>query len=168
MIEVWGCKCLLNYLHCFERFLALSCYAHLEGFQTTCRMIITLGYFQREGNAPTLVLIKAYLQYIYIYCLNIGPNKRTLKNIIICSITLQVCVNNSFFMKRCVNDYYRFLRCSPFDELKVWKRQVDNKSSNGQKRLNTLIKSLLLRRTKDQDNKKGEKLVGLRNISLAP
>jgi transcription termination factor 2 len=26
------------------------------------------------------------------------------------------------------NGLHRFLRCSPFDEYKVWKRQVDNKS----------------------------------------
>lgn len=44
----------------------------------------------------------------------------------------------------------RFLRCSPFDEYKVWKRQVDNKTEKGTQRLNTLIKTLLLRRTKDQ------------------
>lgn len=44
----------------------------------------------------------------------------------------------------------RFLRCSPFDEYKVWKMWVENKTSMGQTRLNTLVKSLLLRRTKDQ------------------
>ena len=43
----------------------------------------------------------------------------------------------------------RFLRCSPFDEWQVWKQWVD-KSPMGQQRMNTLIKSLLLRRTKDQ------------------
>ena len=43
----------------------------------------------------------------------------------------------------------RFLRCSPFDEYNVWKQWVD-KSPMGQQRMNTLIKSLLLRRTKDQ------------------
>uniref|UniRef100_A0A0K2SVL4 Transcription termination factor 2 n=1 Tax=Lepeophtheirus salmonis TaxID=72036 RepID=A0A0K2SVL4_LEPSM len=44
----------------------------------------------------------------------------------------------------------RFLRCSPFDEYRVWKTWVENKTSQGQTRMNTLIKSLLLRRTKDQ------------------
>ena len=43
----------------------------------------------------------------------------------------------------------RFLRCSPFDEYNVWKQWVD-KSPMGQQRMNTLVKSLLLRRTKDQ------------------
>ncbi|XP_013392990.1 transcription termination factor 2 isoform X2 [Lingula anatina] len=56
----------------------------------------------------------------------------------------------------------RFLRCSPFDELKVWKRQVaDNKTAHGTKRLNTLVKSLLLRRTKGQTGKEGKPLVSL-------
>ncbi len=42
----------------------------------------------------------------------------------------------------------RFLRCSPFDEYMVWKRWVDNKSSQGTQRMNELVKTLLLRRTK--------------------
>ncbi|ESN96427.1 hypothetical protein HELRODRAFT_95427 [Helobdella robusta] len=43
----------------------------------------------------------------------------------------------------------RFLRCSPFDEFRFWKNQVDNKSELGTQRLNTLIKALMLRRTKE-------------------
>ncbi len=42
----------------------------------------------------------------------------------------------------------RFLRCSPFDEYRVWKLWVDNKTSQGQTRMNTLVQSMLLRRTK--------------------
>ncbi|ESO95145.1 hypothetical protein LOTGIDRAFT_232224 [Lottia gigantea] len=53
----------------------------------------------------------------------------------------------------------RFLRCTPFDEYKVWKRNVDN--SKGTTRLNTIIRTLLLRRTKQQTNKDGQPLVPL-------
>ncbi|XP_007485324.2 transcription termination factor 2 [Monodelphis domestica] len=55
----------------------------------------------------------------------------------------------------------RFLRCSPFDEFKLWKDQVDNGSSKGGERLNILTKSLLLRRTKDQLDSTGKPLVVL-------
>ncbi|XP_061170821.1 transcription termination factor 2-like [Saccostrea echinata] len=55
----------------------------------------------------------------------------------------------------------RFLRCSPFDEYKVWKRQVESSKAGGNDRLNVLIKSLLLRRTKDQIDKAGKPLVSL-------
>ncbi|XP_074044644.1 transcription termination factor 2 isoform X2 [Macrotis lagotis] len=55
----------------------------------------------------------------------------------------------------------RFLRCSPFDEFKLWKSQVDNGSSKGEERLNILTKSLLLRRTKDQLDSTGKPLVVL-------
>ncbi|KAH8241297.1 hypothetical protein KR032_007452, partial [Drosophila birchii] len=44
----------------------------------------------------------------------------------------------------------KFLRCSPFDDLNTWKKWIDNKSAGGQNRLNLLMKSLMLRRTKAQ------------------
>lgn len=44
----------------------------------------------------------------------------------------------------------KFLRCQPFDQLPAFKKWIDNKSAGGQQRLNALMKSLLLRRTKQQ------------------
>ncbi|CAI5655263.1 transcription termination factor 2 isoform X2 [Oreochromis niloticus] len=55
----------------------------------------------------------------------------------------------------------KFLRCSPFDEYKLWKAQVDNGSKRGRERLNILTRTLLLRRTKDQLDAKGKPLVSL-------
>ncbi|XP_063161697.1 transcription termination factor 2 [Candoia aspera] len=55
----------------------------------------------------------------------------------------------------------RFLRCSPFDEFKVWKSQVDNNTRKGGERLMILIRCLLLRRTKDQLDSSGKPLVSL-------
>ncbi|KGL82488.1 Transcription termination factor 2, partial [Tinamus guttatus] len=55
----------------------------------------------------------------------------------------------------------RFLRCSPFDEYKVWKFQVDNNTRKGRERLSLLTRSLLLRRTKDQLDSAGKPLVSL-------
>uniref|UniRef100_A0A671UJ31 Transcription termination factor 2 n=1 Tax=Sparus aurata TaxID=8175 RepID=A0A671UJ31_SPAAU len=55
----------------------------------------------------------------------------------------------------------KFLRCSPFDEYKLWKAQVDNGSNRGRERLNLLTRSLLLRRTKDQLDSTGKPLVGM-------
>uniref|UniRef100_A0AAY4C561 Transcription termination factor 2 n=1 Tax=Denticeps clupeoides TaxID=299321 RepID=A0AAY4C561_9TELE len=55
----------------------------------------------------------------------------------------------------------RFLRCSPFDEYKLWKAQVDNGSKRGGERLNILTRTLLLRRTKDQMDSTGKPLVAL-------
>lgn len=42
----------------------------------------------------------------------------------------------------------KFLKCSPFDDLRVWKRWVDNKNAHGHERLATVMKTLMLRRTK--------------------
>ncbi|KAJ8247194.1 hypothetical protein GJAV_G00259820 [Gymnothorax javanicus] len=55
----------------------------------------------------------------------------------------------------------KFLKCSPFDEYKLWKAQVDNGSKRGGERLNILTRALLLRRTKDQLDSAGKPLVSL-------
>nr|XP_040057960.1 transcription termination factor 2 [Gasterosteus aculeatus aculeatus] len=55
----------------------------------------------------------------------------------------------------------KFLCCSPFDEYKVWKAQVDNGSNRGRERLNILTRTLLLRRTKAQRDSEGKPLVSL-------
>ncbi|XP_021255252.1 transcription termination factor 2 [Numida meleagris] len=60
----------------------------------------------------------------------------------------------------------RFLRCSPFDEYKVWKYQVDNNTKKGADRLSLLTRSLLLRRTKDQLDPSGKPLVSLPQRSM--
>eukprot|EP00111_Clytia_hemisphaerica_P023657 TCONS_00069728-protein len=60
----------------------------------------------------------------------------------------------------------KFLRVSPFNELKFWKHEVDNKTASGRKRMNSIVTSILLRRTKDQnDAKTGKPLVSLPNRS---
>ncbi|XP_071573079.1 transcription termination factor 2 [Temnothorax nylanderi] len=50
----------------------------------------------------------------------------------------------------------KFLRCSPFDDLRVWKRWVDNKNAAGHQRLATVMKTLMLRRTKQELMAKGD------------
>ncbi|XP_031438662.2 transcription termination factor 2 [Clupea harengus] len=55
----------------------------------------------------------------------------------------------------------KFLRCAPFDEYKLWKAQVDNGSRRGGERLHILTQTLMLRRTKDQQDSAGKPLVDL-------
>ncbi|XP_037356995.1 transcription termination factor 2 isoform X2 [Talpa occidentalis] len=55
----------------------------------------------------------------------------------------------------------KFLRCSPFDKLSLWKSQVDNSTKKGGERLSVLTRSLLLRRTKEQTDAAGKPLVVL-------
>nr|CAD2144813.1 unnamed protein product [Meloidogyne enterolobii] len=44
----------------------------------------------------------------------------------------------------------RFLRVTPFSEEKIWKEFIDNSSMKSTERLNTIVKSILLRRAKNQ------------------
>ncbi|XP_049878095.1 transcription termination factor 2 isoform X2 [Pectinophora gossypiella] len=50
----------------------------------------------------------------------------------------------------------KFLRCTPFDDLTMWKKWIDNKSMGGQERLSTIMRCILLRRTKLQLQQKGQ------------
>ncbi|CAG9789505.1 unnamed protein product [Diatraea saccharalis] len=49
----------------------------------------------------------------------------------------------------------KFLRITPFTELQMWKKWIDNKSQGGQERLSTLMRCILLRRTKAQLQQRG-------------
>uniref|UniRef100_A0A182HHP9 Transcription termination factor 2 n=1 Tax=Anopheles arabiensis TaxID=7173 RepID=A0A182HHP9_ANOAR len=49
----------------------------------------------------------------------------------------------------------KFLRCTPFNDLVHWKRWIDNKTAGGAMRLNTIMKSIMLRRTKKQLQERG-------------
>lgn len=40
----------------------------------------------------------------------------------------------------------KFLHCEPFDELKLWKNQVGNKTKVGRERLKSLVSCFVLRR----------------------
>ncbi|XP_046971482.1 transcription termination factor 2 [Vanessa cardui] len=50
----------------------------------------------------------------------------------------------------------KFLRCTPFDDLAMWKKWIDNKSQGGQERLNTVMRCIMLRRTKQQLQERGQ------------
>ncbi|XP_060805200.1 transcription termination factor 2 [Amyelois transitella] len=50
----------------------------------------------------------------------------------------------------------KFLRCTPFDDLTMWKKWIDNKSQGGQDRLSTIMRCILLRRTKQQLQQNGQ------------
>ncbi|KRT78372.1 helicase, partial [Oryctes borbonicus] len=68
----------------------------------------------------------------------------------------------------------KFLRCTPFDDLAIWKRWIANKNAGGQDRIQTVISSIMLRRTKSELQQKGaleslpEKFIDVINVSLEP
>ncbi|NXP24357.1 TTF2 factor, partial [Scytalopus superciliaris] len=92
-------------------------------------------------------------------------NPRTQTSIAVCKLraTARWAVTGTPIQNNLLDMYslLRFLRCSPFDEYKVWKYQVDNNTRKGAERLSLLTRSLLLRRTKDQLDSSGKPLVSL-------
>ncbi|XP_063831636.1 uncharacterized protein LOC135080842 [Ostrinia nubilalis] len=68
----------------------------------------------------------------------------------------------------------KFLRVTPFDDLAMWKKWIDNKSQGGQERLSTIMRCILLRRTKQQLQDAGQlaclppRSAHQRPVTLAP
>ncbi|OWR45314.1 Transcription termination factor 2 [Danaus plexippus plexippus] len=50
----------------------------------------------------------------------------------------------------------KFLKCTPFDDLAMWKKWIDNKSLGGQERLSTIMRCIMLRRTKQLLQERGQ------------
>lgn len=49
----------------------------------------------------------------------------------------------------------KFIKCQPFNDMMYFKKWIDNKTTSGKERLNTLLKSVMLRRTKAELQQKG-------------
>jgi transcription termination factor 2 len=50
----------------------------------------------------------------------------------------------------------KFLKCTPFDDLRYWKTWIEVRGGGTSQRLQTLLKSIMLRRTKQQLQESGE------------
>lgn len=62
----------------------------------------------------------------------------------------------------------KFLQFSPFDDPKKFKKLTDDDAETSLQRRNLLMKSIVLRRTKDQVDEWGKPLIEMKNKSLSP
>ncbi|NXG23392.1 TTF2 factor, partial [Grallaria varia] len=118
-----------------------------------------------SGSSPCSPLLRvAWARLILDEAHNI-KNPRTQTSIAVCKLRASArwAVTGTPIQNNLLDMYslLRFLRCSPFDEYKVWKYQVDNNTRKGAERLSLLTRSLLLQRTKDQLDSTGKPLVSL-------
>ncbi|NXP13529.1 TTF2 factor, partial [Thinocorus orbignyianus] len=119
----------------------------------------------RSGSSPCSPLLRvAWARIILDEAHNI-KNPKVQTSIAVCKLRASArwAVTGTPIQNNLLDMYslLRFLRCSPFDEYKVWKYQVDNNTKKGGERLSLLTRSLLLRRTKDQLDSAGKPLVPL-------
>ncbi|GAB0177693.1 transcription termination factor 2 [Grus japonensis] len=122
-------------------------------------------YDVRSGSSPCSPLLRvAWARVILDEAHNI-KNPKVQTSIAVCKLRASArwAVTGTPIQNNLLDMYslLRFLRCSPFDEYKVWKYQVDNNTKKGGERLSLLTRSLLLRRTKDQLDSTGKPLVSL-------
>uniref|UniRef100_A0A803VPV0 Transcription termination factor 2 n=1 Tax=Ficedula albicollis TaxID=59894 RepID=A0A803VPV0_FICAL len=128
--------------------------------------IPTKANVSREfGSSPCSPLLRvAWARIILDEAHNI-KNPRVQTSIAVCKLRASArwAVTGTPIQNNLLDMYslLRFLRCSPFDEYKVWKYQVDNNTRKGGERLSLLTRSLLLQRTKDQLDSAGKPLVSL-------
>ncbi|NWV61385.1 TTF2 factor, partial [Malurus elegans] len=119
----------------------------------------------RSGSSPCSPLLKvAWARIILDEAHNI-KNPRVQTSIAVCKLRASArwAVTGTPIQNNLLDMYslLRFLRCSPFDEYKVWKYQVDNNTKKGGERLSLLTRTLLLQRTKNQLDSAGKPLVSL-------
>ncbi|NWS89614.1 TTF2 factor, partial [Toxostoma redivivum] len=118
-----------------------------------------------SGSSPCSPLLRvAWARIILDEAHNI-KNPRVQTSIAVCKLRASArwAVTGTPIQNNLLDMYslLRFLRCSPFDEYKVWQYQVDNNTRKGGERLSLLTRSLLLQRTKDQLDLAGKPLVSL-------
>uniref|UniRef100_A0A8C3TQ89 Transcription termination factor 2 n=1 Tax=Catharus ustulatus TaxID=91951 RepID=A0A8C3TQ89_CATUS len=118
-----------------------------------------------SGSSPCSPLLRvAWARIILDEAHNI-KNPRVQTSIAVCKLRASArwAVTGTPIQNNLLDMYslLRFLRCSPFDEYKVWKYQVDNNTRKGGERLSLLTRSLLLQRTKEQLDSAGKPLVSL-------
>ncbi|NWV13393.1 TTF2 factor, partial [Ptilonorhynchus violaceus] len=118
-----------------------------------------------SGSSPCSPLLRvAWARIILDEAHNI-KNPRVQTSIAVCKLRASArwAVTGTPIQNNLLDMYslLRFLRCSPFDEYKVWKYQVDNNTKKGGERLSLLTRSLLLQRTKNQLDSAGKPLVPL-------
>uniref|UniRef100_A0A8C5X820 Transcription termination factor 2 n=1 Tax=Malurus cyaneus samueli TaxID=2593467 RepID=A0A8C5X820_9PASS len=118
-----------------------------------------------SGSSPCSPLLKvAWARIILDEAHNI-KNPRVQTSIAVCKLRASArwAVTGTPIQNNLLDMYslLRFLRCSPFDEYKVWKYQVDNNTRKGGERLSLLTRTLLLQRTKNQLDSAGKPLVSL-------
>ncbi|XP_009083743.3 transcription termination factor 2 isoform X1 [Serinus canaria] len=118
-----------------------------------------------SGSCPCSPLLRVAWARIILDEAHTIKNPRVQTSIAVCKLRASArwAVTGTPIQNNLLDMYslLRFLRCSPFDEYKVWKYQVDNNTRKGGERLSLLTRSLLLQRTKDQLDSVGKPLVSL-------
>uniref|UniRef100_A0A8C0UEB7 Transcription termination factor 2 n=1 Tax=Cyanistes caeruleus TaxID=156563 RepID=A0A8C0UEB7_CYACU len=130
------------------------------------------AFFFQSGSSPCSPLLRvAWARIILDEAHNI-KNPRVQTSIAVCKLRASArwAVTGTPIQNNLLDMYslLRFLRCSPFDEYKVWKYQVDNNTRKGGERLSLLTRSLLLQRTKDQLDSAGKPLVRISPSKMIP
>ncbi|XP_076317292.1 transcription termination factor 2-like isoform X7 [Tachypleus tridentatus] len=118
----------------------------------------------KEGKGTSILMHVAWERIILDEAHNIKNRNSAAARAVCCLHAKYRWVMTGTPIHNSLTDMYsllRFLKCSPFDEYQVWKKWVDNNSIQGSTRLNTLVKTLLLRRTKKDTDTKGNPLVEL-------
>ncbi|XP_071614988.1 transcription termination factor 2 isoform X2 [Heliangelus exortis] len=118
-----------------------------------------------SGSSPCSALLRvAWARVILDEAHNI-KNPRVQTSIAVCKLRASArwAVTGTPIQNNLLDVYslLRFLRCSPFDEYKVWKYQVAENTKKWGERLSLITRTLLLRRTKDQTDSDGKPLVSL-------
>ncbi|XP_059048235.1 transcription termination factor 2 [Achroia grisella] len=122
-------------------------------------VLTTYNILQRDHEKKG-VLMKVSWRRVILDEAHIVRNHKAATSMAVCGLRAarRWCLTGTPIHNRDLDLYalLKFLRCTPFDDLTMWKKWIDNKSQGGQERLNTVMRCILLRRTKQQLQQRGQ------------
>lgn len=123
-------------------------------------VITTYNILTREFKTMSTVLYRIYWKRIILDEAHIIRNHKSQASEAVCGLAASKrwALTGTPIQNKELDLYsiLKFLQCSPFNDLRVWKRWVDNKNAAGRQRLVTVMKTLMLRRTKQELQANGQ------------
>ncbi|KAM3959297.1 transcription termination factor lodestar [Aphomia sociella] len=125
-----------------------------------CDLVITTYNILQRDSEKNGVLMRVMWRRVILDEAHIVRNHKSATSAAVCGLRARRrwALSGTPIHNRDLDLYalLKFLRCTPFDDLTMWKKWIDNKSQGGQERLNTVMRCILLRRTKQQLQQRGQ------------
>ncbi|XP_048486214.1 transcription termination factor 2 isoform X2 [Plutella xylostella] len=124
--------------------------SRLAGFD----MVVTTYNILQKDNEKNGVLLRMRWRRVILDEAHIVRNHKSATSVAVCTLrgARRWALTGTPVQNKDLDVFalLKFLKLTPFDELPMWKKWIDNKSAGGQERLATIMRCVMLRRCKQQ------------------